>query len=112
MPGLRYSDVMQNLYLSGELDNISSTAYVRDLYIQTKYERRLSALLGPCSVKIDGTFSHCCYDRNQFLSQSVVTIATGLVLINVGQEHVLCLNLLSKHLQEMIKVHMKYFSVV
>ena len=63
-------------------------------------------------MKIDGTFSHCCYDRNQFLSQSVVTIATGLVLINVGQEHVLCLNLLSKHLQEMIKVHMKQFSVV
>ena len=89
---------------AGELDKISSTSYVRDLYLQTKYDRRLSSLLGPFSVKIDGTFSHCCYDNKHFLSQSLVTIATGLVVINVGQEHVLCLDLIAKHLQDLIKV--------
>ena len=77
---------------------------MRDFYIQTKYERRSSALLGPCSVKVDGTVSHCCYDNKQYLSQSVITIATGLVLINVGQEHVLCLDLIAKHLQDVTKV--------
>ena len=92
-------------WFSGELDNISSTTFVRDLYIQTKYDRRSSGLLGPCSVKVDGTFSHCCYDSKHFLSQSMVTIATGLVVINVGQEHVLCLNLIFRHLQDLTKVN-------
>lgn len=93
------------IWFSGELDNISSITFVRDLYIQTKYDRCISGLLGPCSVKVDGTFSHCCYDSKHFLSQSMVTIATGLVVINVGQEHVLCLNLIAKHLQDLTKVN-------
>ena len=106
------NELLLLFWFSGELDNISSTTFIRDLYIQTKYDRRISGLLGHCSVKIDGTFSHCCYDSKHFLSQSMVTIATGLVVINVGQEHVLCLNLISKHLQDLKKVNTFRASVV
>lgn len=78
--------------------------YLQDLLLKTSYNGQQLTLLGPFSLKTDGTYSLVTFDNAYFLSNTVVTIATGLVTLNIGQEHVLCLLMMTKHVSELMNV--------
>ncbi|KAL4227239.1 Vacuolar protein sorting-associated protein 13B [Mactra antiquata] len=87
-----------------ELDSVLMNTYMRDLLVKTGYEKRQLNMLGPCSIKGDGTYTRIQHAGIQERwSQTVVTIATGLVTMHFGQEHALCLKVLRDHVQEFME---------
>ena len=63
-------------------------------------------MVNPFCMKVDGTFTRITRDDHDYLSQFVVTIATGLITVHFGQEHVLCLKMIMEHVLEFYKVYL------
>ncbi|KAL3889914.1 hypothetical protein ACJMK2_002232 [Sinanodonta woodiana] len=80
---------------------IICNAEIRDFYIKTSYDKRIMALIGPSTIKIDASLLG--FHSNTSPPQCLVNVNTSFVTVNIGQEHVLCLNLLSEHVQEFLQ---------
>ena len=91
-------------FLTGEVIGMALNTYMQDLLLKTSFNGQQLMLLGPFSLKADGTYSLVTFDTHCFLSQTVVTLATGLVTLHIGQEHVLCLMMIAEHVTELLKV--------
>jgi len=92
------------MLFSEQVTDIVMSSYLRDVLIKTSYQGSQLFLLRPCSVKADVTYSLVSRDNQHFLSQCLATVATGMVSLDLGQEHVLCLQLISQHVSQFLKV--------
>ena len=97
-----------HLYFVGDVTAINCNSYIRDIFLKVSFNNRQLPLIGPFSVKTEGSLASFFLKESFQMSQSIVTIATGLVPMHVGQEHVLCLKLFSEHLMELLNVSRYY----
>lgn len=92
------------LFVVGEIDSLIVCSYMRDFLVKTLFNSHQLNMMGPCSVKVDGTYTSITQDDIHYLSQYAVTIATGLVTLHFGQEHALCLKMFVDHCLQFYKV--------
>ncbi|KAK3589215.1 hypothetical protein CHS0354_020076 [Potamilus streckersoni] len=76
-------------------------AEIRDFYLKTCYYKRSLVLIGPSTITIDASFLG--FHSNTSPPQCLVNVSTALMTVNIGQDHVLCLSLLSEHVQEFLQ---------
>ncbi|WAR00328.1 VP13B-like protein [Mya arenaria] len=88
---------------AGEVTGMVMNSYLRDFLVKTSYNQQQLYLLGPCSLKADGTYTLITHDNTHFLSQCMLTMATGMVTMHIGQEHVLCLMMIADHMAQFSK---------
>ena len=87
------------------VSSIEGSVVLRDLQLKTSYDNRPQPLLGPFSP---GVHVQATWGRHSGPAEWPIILAyvdCGLMQVHCGQEHVLCLELVSQHVGQFLKVY-------
>lgn len=64
---------------------------LKDVLLKTVYNKVPRVLAGPASLELTGSLRYPCSGLARGMPQAVLSVQTGLLMLNIGQENVSCL---------------------